>query len=298
MNLLGTLSRELEQLVGSTTASVVGIEHRRGHGSGMVLAPDGYVLTNAHVVEGARTPEVRLATSERVGARVVGADPRTDLAVVQAEARELPALAFAPRDGLKVGQLVVAIGNPLRFERSVSLGVVSAIDRSLPGRGAGMMEGLVQTDAAINPGNSGGPLLDVTGRVVGINTAIIPWAQGMGFAVPSWTASWVAAVLIHKGEVRRRLLGVAARSEALGPHARAEGQARGVRILGVSTGSPADAAGLRSGDVLLRVDRTPVLSVDDLQRVLVLSEANEFELELLRDGREARTIRPVARLAA
>jgi serine protease Do len=201
VSLLEKLSGELEALVARATPGVVGVEQGEGQGSGVVLAPDGYLLTNRHVIRGGR-PRVRFATGETSRAEVVGHDAPTDLAVLRVEDRDLPVLPLA-EGPLQVGQLVVAIGNPLRFERSVSLGVISALDRSLPaGRGV-LLEGLIQTDAAINPGNSGGPLVDAAGRVVGINTAIIPWAQGIGFAIPARTASWVAAHLIQHGEIRR-----------------------------------------------------------------------------------------------
>jgi serine protease Do len=343
MSLLAQLSRELETLVARAAPSVVGVEHRRGQGSGLVLTGDGYVLTNAHVVAGSAPGPgpgrrgygrgdgggggggngggdgsgrsrgrggaaaavigglgVRLPGGEVVPAERVGSDPRTDLAVLRVDAAT-PACAglrSLPLAGgkLAVGQLVVAIGNPLRFERSVSLGVVSAIDRSLPSRD-GIYEGLVQTDAAINPGNSGGPLLDVEGAVVGINTAVIPYAQGIGFAIPASTASWVAAVLMRRGEVRRPLLGVAARGEELEPRAAlAAGQPRAVRILEVGDGSPAERAGLRAGDCLLRADAAALGSVDDLQRVMVLSEAPEVHLEVLRgEGRQSVRVSPSVR---
>ena len=168
MAVLAELSRELEELVGKTSLSVVAIEQRQGQGSGIVFASDGYVLTNSHVVRGPRSQvRVRLASGEDLRGEVVGDDPPSDLAVVHVSSHGLPALPLVESRRLRVGQLVVAIGNPLRFERSVTLGVVSALDRSLPGPGGRAFEGLVQTDAAINPGNSGGPLLDASGDVYG-----------------------------------------------------------------------------------------------------------------------------------
>ena len=178
MSRLSEFSDELESLVESSAPSVVAVEHGRGQGSGIIVSGDGYVITNAHVVHG-RTGRlsVRLAGGEELPAEVVGEDHASDLAVLRVFAGGLPSLSLDESRRLRVGQLVLAIGNPLRFERSVSLGVVSAIDRSLPGPGRRPFEGLVQTDAAINPGNSGGPLLDARGAVVGINTAVIPRAQ-------------------------------------------------------------------------------------------------------------------------
>ncbi len=284
MTLLMQLSEELEALAARTAPSVVGVQHRRGNGSGVVLAPDGYVLTNAHVVRDPRRLRVRVRGNGEARAELVGADERTDLAVVHVDGAPLPPLPLGEGKRMRVGQLVVAIGNPLGLDRSVSLGVVSAIDRSLQSQG-GLFEGLIQTDAAINPGNSGGPLLAADGEVVGINTAMIPFAQGIGFAVPARTASWVTAVLIGSGEVRRPLLGISASSEEL-PSALAleTGQERAVRVHHVGDDGPARRAGLRQGDLLLVADGRPLHSVDDLQRVMVLGRGGELQLELVRDG--------------
>jgi len=173
----------------------------------------------------------------------------------------------------------------LRFERSVSLGVVSAIDRSLPGPGRRPFEGLVQTDAAINPGNSGGPLLDAHGAVVGINTAVIPRAHGLGFAIPAHTAAWVTAVLIRDGQVERPRLGIAAQGVDLtAKTAEMLGQPRAVRVHAVAADSPASSARLKPADLLLSANDSALFSVDDLQRVLVLSRGREVSLRLARDG--------------
>jgi S1-C subfamily serine protease len=290
MSLLKQFSQDLEALVAKASPGVVGVIRGDGQATGMVLAPDGYILTNAHVVQGARELLIRLHSGEVVKGALVGQDDRTDLAVVRVEARDLTALPLADSRTLREGQIVVAIGNPLRFERSVSLGVISALDRSLPGRRGGL-EGLIQTDAAINPGNSGGPLVDADGAVVGINTAIIPFAQGIGFAIPAHTANWVAAVLIRNGEVDRPLLGIAARGEELELELiKATGRRRAVRVLGVSPRTPAEDAGLREGDVLVAANGSPLTSVDDLQRVMVLSQLSEVELDVWR-RRERRLMR-------
>jgi serine protease Do len=298
---LAQLSQELAALVARAAPSVIGIEQRRGQGSGLVLAPDGYVLTNAHVARAAGALRVRLSGTETAPAERVGADERTDLAVLRAELRGLRALPFADSRRLAVGQLVLAIGNPLGFERSVTMGVVSALYRTLPAPGGGLFDGLVQTDAAVNPGNSGGPLLDADGAVVGVTTAMLPWAHGMAFAVPSHTASWVAAVLIQRGEVRRPFLGVAARGEDLPtPLAGELSRARVVRVVQVEPGTPAALGGVREGDLLLSANGSEIVTLDDLQRVMVLSNAPELEIEVLR-GAERRRIglRPRrARIAA
>ncbi len=294
MSKLGEFSRELEELVASTAPSVVAVEHGRGQGSGVIIAGDGYVVTNAHVVQGQRGLAVRLSNGEEHDAELVGSDSATDLAVVRLPAHGLPSLPLYAARRLRVGQLVVAIGNPLRFDRSVTLGIVSAIDRTLPGpRGRGY-EGLVQTDAAINPGNSGGPLLDASGAVVGINTAVIPFARGMGFAVPAHTANWVVALLMKQGHIERPQLGIAARGVDLMPsEALSAGQARAVRVFEIASGSAADQAGLSAGDHLLTANAQELGSVDDLSRVLVFADGGEVELSLLRRGRiEKRAARP------
>jgi S1-C subfamily serine protease len=297
---LESFSKDVAELVARAAPAVVGVEHRRGQGSGVVLATDGYVLTNAHVTGGAGPLRVRISGSRVARGDLVGRDERTDLAVLRVEARDLPVLALSERR-LQVGETVVAIGNPLGFERSVTAGVVSALYRNLPAPGGGMLEGLVQTDASINPGNSGGPLLDARGEVVGINTAMLPWARGIGFAVPARTASWIASVLIREGEVRRPFLGIAARGEDLDPAiAKDAGLLRGVRVLEVVEGSPAQAAGLAKDDLLLGANGSAVQTLDDLQRVMVLTHAPELPLDVLRGTRRLEPIirpRPHARAA-
>jgi S1-C subfamily serine protease len=294
MELLRLLSSELESLVGRTAPAVVSVEHHLGEGSGIVFRGDGLVLTNAHVVVRARGAlRIGFQDGSAKAGEIAGIDRRTDLAIVRVKpgpGEELPHLALAARDTIHVGQLVVAIGNPLRFERSVSLGVVSALDRSLHGPDGGLVEGLIQTDAAINPGNSGGPLVNAEGAVVGISTAIIPYAQGIGFAVPAATASWVASVLVEKGEIRRPFLGIAARGVLLAPHVAAElGQMRALRVFEVNAETPAAAAGLEDGDLLVAANGTPLASVDDLQRVMVLAGRPEVDIAIFR-ARERRSV--------
>lgn len=298
MSLLSELSRELAALAATGAAGVVGLEHRRGQGSGVVLSPDGYILTNAHVARAGGALHVRRPGGAAAEAELIGADERTDLAVVRTRHAGPPPLQLADSRGVQVGQLVMAIGNPLGLDRSVSLGVVSALFRELPTRD-GILEGLIQTDAAVNPGHSGGPLLDMDGRVVGINTAMLIPARGIGFAVPAQTASWVAAVLIQHGEVRRPYLGIRARSEELEPAlARDAGQARGVRVVGVEPGTPAAAGGLSGGDLLLAANDAPVSTLDDLARVLVLARPAAVDVEVLRGGaRRHFVVRPQAQAA-
>ena len=287
---LHALSDSLVALVETVSPAVVGVAHGRGAGSGVVLAPDGYILTNQHVVHGVEKVNVSFHSGDEREGRVLGGDRKTDLAVIQVDIpRRLDHLRLVDKRDVKVGQIVLAVGNPLRFERSVSWGLVSAIDRTLPAA-QGQLEGLIQTDAAINPGNSGGPLVAVSGDIVGINTAIVPYAQGLGFAVPGYTASWVAGELIRKGRVHRRFLGIAAsgidlpaRSPARATHA------RGVYVHKVETGSPADQAGLRNGDVLTRAEAQELWNLDDLQRVLSLGSARAIDLEVQRGRQEFRT---------
>jgi S1-C subfamily serine protease len=284
MSALAELSRDLARRVAEAAPSVVGVELRRGQGSGLVLAPDGYVLTNAHVAAGKGELALRLPGGETAPGERVGADPRTDLAVIRASRGALRALPLDESRRLEVGEIVLAIGNPLGFERSVSLGVVSALHRNLPTR-EGVIDGLIQTDAAVNPGNSGGPLLDAEGRVVGVTTAMLPWAHGMAFAVPARTAGWVAAVLMREGRVRRPFLGIQVRGEELPEDlARAAHQPRALRVLGVEPGEPAAAAGVRAGDLVVSANGAPVVGLDDLSRAMVLAAPRELALGLLRDG--------------
>jgi S1-C subfamily serine protease len=284
MTPLQLFSRDLSDLVAVAAPAVVGVEHRHGQGSGVVLSPDGYVLTNAHVAAPRGPLTVRFSGARALPAERVGRDQRTDLAVLRVAARDLHPLPLAERR-LAVGEVVLAIGNPLGFARSVTVGVVSALHRNLPAPGGGLLEGLVQTDASINPGNSGGPLLDVHGQAVGVATAMLPFARGMGFAVPARTATWVAAVLIRDGEVRRPVLGVAARGEDLEPAAAlTAGHPRGVRVLEVVTGSPAEEAGLARDDLLVAAGGATVETLDDLIRAMVLGDRDGLGLEVLRGG--------------
>jgi S1-C subfamily serine protease len=285
MKLLRQFSDELEELVARASPAVVGVEHARGHGTGLFLTPDGYLLTNRHVVRGPRRVTVTLSTGEELKGTLVGADAPTDLAVVRAEGSDFPTLPLADPHRVRVGQVVVAIGNPFRLEQSVALGVVSAINRSLHLPSGVLLEGLLQTDAAINPGNSGGPLLNTRGEVVGINTLVLPYAQGIGFAVSATTATWVAGLLIQRGKVERRFLGISATAVDLEPPLRRDtGQLRAVRVLRVGEGTPAARAGLQPEDLVLGVNDKPVGSVDDMQRLMALSVDAEVQLDVLRKG--------------
>jgi S1-C subfamily serine protease len=243
-----------------------------GSGSGVVLSPDGLILTNSHVVEGARAIRVADAEGRSMEARLMGQDADTDLALLRADAaRNLTAASLGDSKRLRRGQLVVAIGNPLGFESTVTAGVISALGRSLRARTGRLIEDVIQTDAALNPGNSGGPLVSSRGEVIGINTAVILGAQGICFAVASNTASFVLGELLQHGRVRRAYIGVAAQTAPVPRrHAHFAGidNASGAMITAAEPDAPAAAAGLMSHDVIVRLDGRPVTGVDDLIRLL------------------------------
>jgi S1-C subfamily serine protease len=278
---LDAYSRAVTDAVAFLTPSVVSVEvstrprrsgdPRRGAGSGFVLAPDGFLLTNSHVVRHASAIEVGLPGAGKVKATLVGDDPDTDLAVLRIEAPDLVPVTRGDSEALKVGQLVIALGAPYGFECTVTAGVVSALGRSLRGESGRLIENVIQTDAALNPGNSGGPLADFRGRVVGVNTAAILPGQGICFAIPMASAQFVAGRLIQEGRVRRSLIGVGGQSHPLPrPLVRLHhlASAGGVRVLSVSPKSPADRGGVIVGDVIVALGEDCVGSVDQLQRVL------------------------------
>lgn len=267
---------------------MVSVRHQAGHGSGFVVTPDGYVLTNRHVIHGAKSPlHVVFSDGRDIRARLIGSDAQTDLAVLHVETSSLQPLSLIDSRRVHVGELVVAIGNPFRFERSVSLGVVSALDRTLPAGPSHVLEGLIQTDAAINPGNSGGPLVNAEGEVVGVNTAIVPYGQGLGFAVPAHTAHWVLAVLLQRGEIRRPMLGIGARGIEIPSLMRSDvEQSRGVLVLKIHTHTPASQVDLQEGDILLKANGAPLANIDDLQRMMVLGDLSNITLEVLREHKK------------
>jgi S1-C subfamily serine protease len=259
---------------------------RGGAGSGVVVTPDGYLLTNEHVVQKVSQARVTFVDGRSVPASVAGRDPATDLAVLRAQAAALPYAQLAPEQRLRAGQLVVAVGNPFGFESTVSAGVVSALGRSLRSRQGRLIEGVVQHSAALNPGNSGGPLVDARGRVAGINTAIIAMAQGIGFAIPAATAQWVLTEILTQGRVRRAWLGVAARDRPLDVRlvrALELASPRAVEILSRESAGPAARADLQPGDLIVAVNGEPVDGIDTLHRLLGrVPPGSELRLQIVR----------------
>ncbi len=279
--LLDAYSRAVIQVVSAVGSAVVSVSRGKrsqrrglneaGAGSGVVIAPDGYVLTNHHVIHNSRQLTAALPNGEELNGQLVGVDAATDLAVIQVGASGLPFATLGDSGQLKVGQLVIAIGNPFGFQSTVSTGVVSALGRAMRSRDGRLIENIIQHTAPLNPGNSGGPLVDSWGRIVGINTAIIVMAQGIGFSIPSNTARWVVSQLLTHGRVRRGYLGIAGRERQLDRrlvrfHRLTADQA--VEILSIGSSSPAEKAGLRVGDFIVAIDEQDVASIDDLHRFL------------------------------
>jgi S1-C subfamily serine protease len=282
--LLDAYSRSVVSAAEAVSPSVVFIEatHVRsgageparqaeGSGSGFIFTPDGYVLTNSHVVHGATRLHVTPPDGRRTGAELIGDDPATDTAVIRMEGGGWPTVTLGQSRGIRVGQLAIAIGNPLGFQCTVTAGVVSALGRSLRSRMGRLLEDVIQTDAALNPGNSGGPLVSSAGSVIGMNTAAILPAQGICFAIAIDTVKYVAGRLIREGRVRRSHLGVAGQNVVLPRRmVRSLGLAveTGVRVMAVEPGSPAERGGLAPGDVIVSYGDRPIGGVDDLHRVL------------------------------
>lgn len=273
---LDAYSAAVVKVVEDVGPAVVSISRRSrrgpaGAGSGLAFTPDGYVLTNAHVAAGAEELDVGFTDGSSARGHVVGIDHATDVAVVRVASAAPRHAELGTSATLKVGQLVVAIGNPLGFSSTVSAGVVSALGRTMRARDGRAMEGIIQSDVALNPGNSGGPLVDSRGRVVGVNTAIILGAQGISFSVPIDTAKWVLAELMSVGRVRRGWLGISGQNR---PLARDLARQLGipnetcVEVSGFDRRGPAQAAGLRPGDLVVGLGGRPVASVDDLHRAL------------------------------
>ncbi len=275
--LLDAYSAAVSTAVENAAAAVAHIEvlsstgAPAGSGSGFFLSPDGYALTNSHVVHHASEVRVHLADGQRLRADVIGEDPHTDLAVVRVSGGVLPHLTLADSDRVRPGQIAIALGSPMGFQQTVTAGIVSGLGRSLRTQTGRTIDNIIQTDAALNPGNSGGPLLNTRAEVIGVNTAIIRPAQGICFAIASNLARWVAGWLIKDGRIRRSYLGVGGQTapllRTLARHLHLP-QDTGVMISQVASGSPAQAAGLREGDIVIALDAHPIRTVTDLHQVL------------------------------
>jgi S1-C subfamily serine protease len=275
--LLDDYSRTIVGAVDRVTPSVVNIESRAngsrgGSGSGFIIAPDGFILTNSHVVHGAGEIVVNLSDGRESRAQLVGDDPDTDLAVIRIDAAQLSHVRLADSETLRVGQIAIAIGNPLGFQASVTAGVISALGRSMHAQSGRLIDNIIQTDAALNPGNSGGPLANSAGEVIGVNTAVIRPAQGICFAIASNTAKFVAGWLIKEGRIRRGYIGVAGQTSPL--HRRVARFYRlanesGAMVVSVEKGSPAEQSRIRPDDVIVAFNDEPIASVHDLHKKLV-----------------------------
>src|SRR4026208_1626552 len=275
--LLDEYSRTIVSAVDRVTPSVVNIESRAngprgGSGSGFIIAPDGFILTNSHVVHGAREIVVNLSDGRESRAQLVGDDPDTDLAVIRIDAAQLSHVRLADSEILRVGQIAIAIGNPLGFQASVTAGVISALGRSMHAQSGRLIDNIIQTDAALNPGNSGGPLANSAGEVIGVNTAAIRPAQGICFAIASTTAKFIAGWLIKEGRIRRGYIGVAGQTSPL--HRRVArfyhlANESGAMVVSVEKGSPAEQSRIRPDDVIVAFNDAPIASVHDLHKKLV-----------------------------
>lgn len=276
IDLLDAYSRAVIRVVETIGPAVVAVARGRGQesggvGSGAVISSDGLALTNSHVVEGQRRVVVTTHDGDTLDAAIVGDDPATDLALLRLAARDLPAAGLGESAGLRVGQLVIAVGNPFGFQSTVTTGVVSAQGRSLRSQQGRLIENVVQHTAPLNPGNSGGPLVDSLGRVVGINTAIIAMAQGLGFAVPADTARWVVSELLSHGRVRRPVLGVSASLRPVGRELARRLDLLidvAVEIIAIEPRGPAARAGLKPGDLVVAINGRLVTGLDDMHRLL------------------------------
>jgi S1-C subfamily serine protease len=309
--LLDAYSSAVVGVVEAVSPSVVHVQVRgsrqgraaQGSGSGTILSPDGIVLTNNHVVEGASAFELALTDARRFTARVLGRDPDTDIAVLRAETTDrLPAARLGNSKKLKPGQIAIAIGNPLGFESTVTAGIISAVGRSLRAQNGRLIGDVIQTDAALNPGNSGGPLVNSRAEVIGVNTAVIMGAQGICFSVAANTARHVLTQVLQHGRVRRARLGIAGDQVALAQRLRVRTgltQESAVRVVEVQPGSPAQAGGLVPGDVIVALDADAVTGIDDIARILDGTRIDKrVAVRILRDGKlETVDIVPTERLA-
>lgn len=302
--LLDAYSRAVTHVVDVVSPAVVNIEVRRlrlradmrrplevsGSGSGFIFTPDGYILTNSHVVHNTDVIEATLSDGRQHKAELIGDDPDTDLAIIRIPGSNFTSAEFGNSSALRAGQLVIAIGNPLGFQCTVTAGVVSALGRAFRSKTGRLIDNVIQTDAALNPGNSGGPLVNSHGQVVGVNTAVIQAAQGICFATPINTAKRIITPLMQVGRVRRARIGLAGQTVPLPQRLVREHQLvadSGVLVTWLDAGSPAQVAGIRERDVMVAFDGEPISSVDDLHRLLTEAYIGvRSRLTILRRGQQ------------
>jgi S1-C subfamily serine protease len=302
-DLLDSYSRVVTTVAETVSPSVVNIEvsqprkrspeATKGNGSGFIITPDGYILTNSHVVSGAARIEVAVADGSRYAAELIGDDPDTDLAVIRIDAPRLVPVVLGDSQAIRVGQLAIAIGNPYGFQCTVTAGVVSALGRSLRAKSGRLIDSVIQTDAALNPGNSGGPLVNSRGHVIGVNTAMILPAQGICFATSINTAKFVAGCLITQGRIRRGYMGVAGQTVPLHRRlVRFHGLTveSGVLLVTVEADSPAQKAGLHVGDVIIGLDDQLISGIDELHRQLTDARVGVRSPVTILRGTEKRTV--------
>lgn len=290
-DILDAYSQAVIQVVENVSPAVISVSGEgRGSGSGFIVSKEGYAITNSHVVGGRKKLIAETPDGDRIDAKLVGDDPATDLALLKLASRELPSISIGDSRSARVGQLVIALGSPMGLHSTVTTGVISAGGRSLRGQDGRLIENVLQHTAPINPGNSGGPLVDSRGRVLGVNTAIIMLAQGLGFAVPSQAIEWVMGEILAHGQVRRRQLGIAAAVQPLPKALVREFDLltnQGVVVMEVAAGSVAARAGIRGGDLIISINDRLIETVDDVHRLLAAAP-NETPLavSILRDERK------------
>jgi S1-C subfamily serine protease len=288
--LLDSYSQTVSGVFQKVSSAVVNIDvkhQRHGSGSGFMFAPDGFILTNSHVVHNAKHIDVTFIDGRKVPAQLIGDDPHTDLAVIQVGLRDLNYVQLGDSNRLSVGQIAIAIGNPYGFQCTLTAGVVSALGRSMRSQSGRLIEQIIQTDAALNPGNSGGPLLNSRAEVIGVNTAIILPAQGICFAIPSNTTKIIVADLLRHGRITRGFIGIMGQNVLLPEgiiHVDKMPVKSGISVAGLEDKSPATKAGLIVGDVIVAMDNQLVTSVDDLHRLLTSKAiGQQFMLTIIRD---------------